>query len=251
MHKAVKDIQNIMGKAVDTILPPRCVVTGTYVDRQGMVSPQAWRELSFITTPYCVSCGVPLAFEMGGGSICAPCTQSMPSFDKARSALIYDDSSRNIILRFKHADQTHAVHAFIPWILRAGHEFIEDADFIVPVPLHRYRLLKRRYNQAALIARELAKETAGTYVADLLQRRRSTPSQGYMNFKERHKNVKNAFVISPRHALKIRGKSIVLVDDVYTTGATVKECTKILKKAGASKVYVLTLARTVRSEMDF
>lgn len=253
MHKALKNVKNLIVKlgtrAVDIILPPRCIITGHYVDNQGMISPEAWSELSFITTPFCTACGIPLAFEVAKGTICASCAQTAPPFDKARSALIYNDDSKSIILRFKHADQTHAVHSFTPWLMRAGHEFMDDSEIIVPVPLHRYRLLKRRYNQAALIGHALARQTGISCIPDMLCRQRPTPSQGHLKFGERRKNVKNAFAVNPYHKQALKGRSVLLIDDVYTTGATIKECTKTLKKNGAGKVYVLTLARVVRSDI--
>lgn len=158
-----------------------------------------------------------------------------------------------MILRFKHADQIHAVHTFVPWLVQAGKEFLDLADYIVPVPLHRSRLLRRRYNQAALMAQALCKAEGVTasYAPEALLRYKKTETQGTMNFQQRRKNVKNAFIVPPAHRTKLQGRHIVLVDDVYTTGATVKECAKALKKAGAGKVYVLALARVVKDGMDY
>src|SRR5690554_5087129 len=144
-------------RAVDAILPPRCLVTGDVVDRQGMVAPQVWRGLRFISEPLCKCCGFPFEFAVEGEALCANCLTRPPVFASARAPLVYDDVSREMILKFKHADQTHAVHAFLPWLRRAGAEMLERADVLVPVPLHRFRLLQRRYNQAALIAQALSK----------------------------------------------------------------------------------------------
>lgn len=121
---------------------------------------------------------------------------------------------------------------------------LKEADFIVPVPLHFWRLVSRRYNQAALIAQSLAKETDKPVISNLLRRTRATPSQGHL--KQRFRNVRRAFVLDPKYTEDVKGKTIVLVDDVYTTGATVRECAKVLMKSGAGKVHVLTLARVVR-----
>jgi ComF family protein len=129
---------------------------------------------------------------------------------------------------------------------RSGSELLEEADILVPVPLHRWRLLKRRYNQAALIAKALASPAGKYWSANLLKRARATASQGHMKPNERAKNVKGAFYIDPEQAGEIVGKNILLIDDVYTTGATVRECTRTLIKAGAAEVNVLCLARVVR-----
>lgn len=251
MKEKIKTIADI---ALDTILPPRCVVTGEMVDRQGMIAPRAWAELDFINDPMCCKCGVPFGFEVDGiededgGSHCLQCIDYPPPYDTARSAMKYNDQSRNIILGFKYADQTHSALAFVPWLKMAGAEMLKEADAIIPVPLHRWRLLKRRYNQSAIMAHFLSRETKIAVLYEGLVRTRATPTQSYLNFKDRRKNVKRAFAVNEKREGDIKGKTIILMDDVYTTGSTVKECAKALKKAGAAKVHVLTLARVVRFE---
>jgi ComF family protein len=232
--------------AVDMILPPRCVLSGEPVERQGMITPQVWAGLDFIETPFCASCGLPFSFEVEEGLLCTACLDHPPPFQSARAALRYNDTSRDLILGFKHADKTFAVKAFSPWLRRAGAEMLEEGDLLVPVPLHYRRLVARRYNQAALIAFELGREAKIECIPDALLRTRATPSQGHMNAGERHKNVKRAFAVNPRRKEILAGKTVILIDDVYTTGATVKECTKALLKGGARAVHVLTLARVVK-----
>jgi len=238
-------------KLIDAILPPRCPFTGEIVDSQGTVSPQAWGELSFITAPYCHNCGFPFEFAVPAGSgesLCAGCLQDRPEFSMARSALVYNDASRDFILGFKHGDRTESVVPMVPWLKQAGADLWVRADVIVPVPLHRWRLLRRRYNQAALIGRVMGKAVGVSFVADALVRTRATQTQGHLNAKERHKNVRRAFEIHPARATAIKDKRVILIDDVYTTGSTVRECTKTLLASGAKDVMVLTLARVVRAE---
>ncbi len=239
-------------QAVDAILPPRCVVTGDIVDAQGMISGQAWSRLDFIARPFCGRCGFPFDFvvEDDGQAECPSCLVFPPSYRSARAALKYNEHSRDMILGFKHADKTYAAKAFRPWLLRAGKEILEQADMLVPVPLHRWRLVRRRYNQAALLAREIGRATSLPVLVEGLERIRATPSQGHLKAKERYKNVRKAFVVPQRYKTRIQGMSIVLVDDVLTTGATVQECTKALLQAGAAHVDVLTLARVVRPNFD-
>lgn len=234
--------------AIDAILPPRCPLSGEIVDSQGMVSADAWKNLAFIAAPYCQSCGFPFEFAVpeDGVQQCAACLTNPPEFSMARSSLVYNDASRDFILGFKHGDQTHSVVSMVPWLKQAGADLWKaQADLIVPVPLHRWRLLRRRYNQAALIGQAIAKEMKIAFVPDALLRTRATVTQGHLNAKERHKNVRAAFSMNPKRSVK--GRKVVLVDDVFTTGATVKECVKALKAAGAAEVYVLTLARVVRA----
>lgn len=233
-------------QAIDAVLPPRCIVTGDIVPAQGMISPKAWSGLDFIAEPCCKTCGFPFAFGEGSDSACAACLADPPPFEKARSAVQYNDASRKVILEFKHGDQLHAVTAFLPWLKRAANDMPAQADFIIPVPLHRRRLIARRYNQSAIIASAFGKDTEIPVLIDGLIRTRHTPSQGYMNAKDRTQNVRKAFSINPKHEHLIERKNILLIDDVYTTGATVKECTETLLKAGAAMVNVLTVARVAR-----
>ncbi len=236
---------------IDTILPPRCILSGEAVDSQGTVAPKAWSELSFISAPFCAACGFPFEFETGfdaNESLCAACLKERPVFEKARAALIYNDTSRDLILGFKHGDKMHAVVTMAPWLKLAGAELWDEADVIVPVPLNRWRLMRRRYNQAAVMAQETSKVTGKPAIVDGLFRTRATPSQGHLKAKEREDNVRNAFVVNPKRQNDIVGKTVVLIDDVYTTGSTASECTKALIKGGAAKVFVLSLARVVRPE---
>jgi ComF family protein len=212
-----------------------------------MVSPAAWRDLNFIAAPFCVSCGFPFDFaplEVGGNNaLCAGCLKDPPPFTAARAVLRYDDASRGMILAFKHGDQTHIAPLLAGWMANVGEDFLTKANFIVPVPLHRLRLLKRRYNQAALLAQILAAKAHKHYAPDILQRVRATPPQGHLSAKQRAENVEAAIKVTPKKAKDILGKDVLLIDDVYTTGATIKECAKVLKRAGAGAVYALTIAR--------
>ena len=234
---------------IDSVLPPRCPFTGEIVDSQGMVAPEAWKNLTFIAAPYCHACGFPFDFAVSSGQgevLCPSCHADRPPYGRARSAIAYDDASRDFILGFKHGDRTEAVVSMIPWLRAAGADLWDGADLLVPVPLHRLRLLRRRYNQAALIAQKIGKDRGIPCLVDALIRRKATPSQGHLTASERQKNVRHAFSVNGKCQQKIIGKKIILVDDVYTTGATVSECVSILLRAGAASVDVLTLARVVK-----
>ena len=160
--------------------------------------------------------------------------------------LAYDDHSRDAILALKHGDRTDAAPAFGAWLARAGAELLADADAVVPVPLHRWRLFRRRYNQSALLAFGAAQAGRLPVLADALQRTRNTPTQGTRTRLGRFDNVQGAFRIRPGREKRVRGKRLILVDDVMTTGATVEACANALLRAGATHVDVLTLARVVR-----
>jgi ComF family protein len=240
-----KRTRRIALTALDLALPPRCIGCGERVDMSGLACAACWSKLTFIAPPFCVTCGAPFDFAVEGMRTCAACYAAPPAWDRARAAVLYDEGSRGLILGFKHGDRLHAAPAFGAWAARAGAELLEDADLIVPVPLHRWRLLKRRYNQAALIAEHAGRRTGITHLPDLLERHRATPSQGDMGPAARARNVAGAFRLNPRHADRVKGSRIVLVDDVLTTGATIAACCKVLRRGGASRIDVLTLARVV------
>ena len=240
---------SVFNQIIDFVLPPRCIVTGDIVEKQGVLSADAWSDLNFIADPQCNRCGLPFDFieeYNAGDDVCGACLKAPPIYSQARSALIYDDASRDIILGFKHGDQTHSVPCFIPWLNQAGAGFLDKADFLMPVPLHRWRILRRRFNQSAIIAKALSQNIKIPFILNGLERVRATPTQGYLQANERKKNVKNAFIVPDEVIPKIRHKRIVLIDDVFTTGATVSECTKALLNNGAGTVDILTLARVVK-----
>ena len=242
---AQSKISSLWMQGVDVILPPRCPVSGDLVDEHGMISAQIWAGLSFISEPYCTCCGIPLDFESETDMHCMACIDYPPVFHTARAAIRYEGVGRDLVLGFKHGDKTHLAQSFIPWIEQVGKEVLDRADYLIPVPLHPWRLVSRRYNQATLMAEVLSKSSNVPYLPLALKRIRSTPSQGHLTFAERKKNVRSAFGLNPKYQSVIEGKALVLIDDVYTTGATVNECAKLLYKNGAKRVDVLTLARVM------
>lgn len=232
---------------LDAVLPPRCLACGAIVESQGRLCAGCWRSLTFLAPPQCRLCGYPLPHALPEAPLCGACAVEPPAFDRARAALRYDEGARGLILAFKHADRTDSAPAFGRWLARAGAELLAGADLIAPVPLHRWRLLKRGYNQAAILARALARESGVPLVPDLLQRRRATRSQQGLSGQARLANVTAAaFRPHPWHKARLGGRRVVLVDDVMTTGATVGACAQVLRRAGAAEVEVLTLARVVR-----
>ena len=218
------------------------------VDRQGSVCAACWRAIDFIEPPVCAACGFPFEVDAGDGALCGTCLGSRPRYGRARAVMRYDDRSRRLVLGFKHGDRTEAAMPFARWMLRAGRVLLDDADLIVPVPLHRLRLFVRRYNPSALLAHALGKLGGLAVAPDSLTRRRATPAQAGLNATERAANVRVAFAVNGGKATLVRGKRIVLIDDVMTTGATVNACATALLGAGAGAVDVLTLARVAKPE---
>lgn len=239
-------LRRLAGTALDLLLPPRCLACGTSVGAAGTLCAPCWRSITFLGEPCCQSCGVPFEFEIGPDARCGACARLAPAYARARAAMRYDEASRKLVLAFKHGDRLHLAPALAQWMRRAGAAFLADADLQIPVPLHWTRLFARRYNQAAVLAHAIHAAGGPPVAADWLIRRRRTPSQGKRNAAQRERNVHGAFRV--KKARNVKGLRLVLVDDVFTTGATVSECARVLRRAGAARVDVLTLARTVRQE---
>jgi len=183
---------------------------------------------------------------------CAPCLAKPPPYKRARSSLIYDEASRELILKLKHCDRPDLAIPLARLMYQTSQPWIHTIDAIVPVPLHWKRLWQRRYNQATCLARAFQKITkkqlghAPELLTNSLLRIRNTESQGGKTGPSRHLNVRGAFKVKDRDAFA--GKSLLLVDDVYTTGATLKQCVRMLKRAGAKKVNILTATRVIRGQ---
>jgi len=244
-------------RALDLLLPPQCPGCNALTETPGTLCAECWAAMTFIGQPMCHACG--LAFEFAalgepeywgeGGAerlYCASCIGKPPLFARARSVLAYDDASRPLVLALKHADRTETATGFAAWMVRAGTELIDEADLLAPVALHWTRLFARRYNQAALLSNAIAQISGVPCVPDLLLRTRKTPSQGTLSPSARRRNIRGAFALNQRRRAAVRGRRVLLIDDVMTTGATATAAARTLLDGGARAVDVLTLARVPR-----
>jgi ComF family protein len=232
-------------RLLDLLLPPQCVCCDAPVEVQGQLCAVCFGNTDFITEPCCVRCGVPFAATAQGGAaaVCPSCLASPPLFGRARAALRYNARGRQLILPLKHADRPELAAMLAPHMVRAGAALLREADLLVPVPLHRLRLFRRRYNQAALLATAIARIAGVPALLDALVRRRATVSLDAKSAAERAEEVRDAFALRPTRAGLLAGRSVVLIDDVMTSGATADACTAALLAGGACSVDVLLAAR--------
>ena len=228
---------------LDLVLPPVCMACGAPVATPHGLCAGCWSRLRPIERPHCERLGIPFGYDIGEGALSAEAIAAPPVFDRARAAVLYEDVAREIVHGFKYRDRTELAALVGGLTARAGRDLTADADVIVPMPLHRWRLWTRKFNQAALIAAEVGR-LSGVPVdrAALVRVRRTRPQVG-LGDRERAENVRGAFRVAAAHRAAIEGRKVVLVDDVLTTGATASAATRALRRAGAVRVDVLTFAR--------
>ncbi len=236
---------NFIRKVIDVIIPPRCLSCGEVVSSDNHLCLECFQKLTFITAPYCKHCGTPFTRTISDGELlCINCldNKKKDNIRISRSAVVYDNFSKKIILDFKFLDHIENKKLMANWLNIAGYDIFNlGVDLIIPVPLHFLRILSRKYNQSAILAKEIAKITRIDVAFDCLKKTKKTRPQVMCTGNERKKNVRGAFSVD--NAQKIKGKRILLIDDVYTTGSTLNECAKVLIEAGAKSVDALTVAK--------
>lgn len=240
-------IDSLYKATINFAFPQTCPNCDTQIDECQLFCEKCFHQISFIKPPFCYRCGLPLnsdGYHPNDKILCPNCLKKRPTYDLARAVFIYDSFSKTSILKLKYADKMEYAYPFIELMRQAGKELFEKTDIIMPVPMHWKRQLKRKYNQADLLGRTLSKKIKIPYMAKVLIRSRHTETQENKSFEERNHNVKDAFQV--RNPLAIKNKRILLIDDVFTTGATVNNCAKALKKSGAKAVYVLTIAKAIK-----
>jgi ComF family protein len=237
------------GRLVDLALPPQCLACHAPVVEMGSLCPSCWSCMKLIERPYCERLGIPFTYDLGPGALSAEAIAEPPPFDRCRAVAVYDDVARRLVHGLKYRDRLELARWMAGWMARAGGELIGAADVIVPVPLHHRRLWWRRYNQSALLVRELAAKAVKPCATDALVRIRATAQQVGLSADERDRNVRGAFRVTADGKRMIAGRRVLVVDDVYTTGATAKAATRALIRAGASAVDILVFARVVKGSI--
>lgn len=229
--------------AADVVLPPSCPACRAAITDKDALCSNCWSTVRFIEPPLCPIYGTPFAYEMGEGTVSAEALADPPPFRRARAAALYGDVARQLVHHLKYHDQPYLSHIMAAAMRRAGRELLAEGALIVPIPLHRGRLWQRRFNQAALLSARLAKLTGIQQDPLLLQRVAPTRRQVGLTALQREENVRNAFRVPEEAKARIADAAVLLVDDVYTSGATAKAASRALLNAGAASVDVLTFAR--------
>ena len=227
---------------VDVLTPSQCLGCGVPVRDPASLCVPCWSKLDQVDDPVCDMLGTPFAYDQGPGALSAAALANPPAWDRARSAVAFDDASRRLIHDLKYHDRQEAGLLMARMMARAGRDLLTEADVIVPVPLYRWRLWQRRFNQSAYLAKELARLSGRAWRPDVVFRQRRTQSQVGLDLSQRRRNVKGAFVVSAAATGLVAGKTVVLIDDVRTTGATAESCAEALQAVGAAKVNLLTFA---------
>lgn len=235
-------LRRILGAISDLLMPPVCLVCRAPIGVHDALCASCWREIDFIRPPLCDRLGLPMPFDTGGVMISAAAAADPPPYDRARAIAAHTGSMRTLVHALKFHDRHDVRRLLGKWLVEAGRDVVGECELVVPVPLARRRLLMRRFNQAAILAQEVARLTGLGYEPLVLERRRATSSQVGLTRAERQRNVAGAFRVPRRLEDRVRGRKILLIDDVITTGSTVGACARALKRAGAARVDVLALA---------
>lgn len=241
-------IRRALRAVSDLVMPPVCLVCRTPIGSHDALCAACWREVDFIRPPLCDRLGLPMPYDAsldGGVMISAGAAADPPAYDRARAVAAHAGAMRTLVHALKFQDRHDTRRLLGQWLVDAGRDLIGEAEVVVPVPLARRRLLARRFNQAAILAREVAFRTGLAYAPLALARSRATASQVGLSRQQRARNVAGAFTVPARRIGEIAGRNILLVDDVITTGSTASACARALRAAGAARVDVLALALVV------
>lgn len=252
MHASISAARGAVRKLLDFALPPRCAGCGAVTGDAHGFCIGCWQSLTFLGDPCCARCGLPFEYDAGEGVECGACLTDPPSFERLRAAVAYGAIASKVALKLKYGGKPGVAETLGRFMQRHVEEHVEGQAnaILAPVPLHRWRIWRRGYNQSALIAKALGRRTGLPVELDLIRRVKATPPLKGLGRRERAQAVRGAFRMSERGEILARGRTILLIDDVYTTGATADACARTLKRAGAAAVNIICWARVVPVKGD-
>ncbi|MCU0830060.1 MAG: ComF family protein [Rhizobiaceae bacterium] len=241
--------RRVSDAVADMVFPPGCVACGRRIAAHGALCASCWPNVRFLAEPLCPVYGTPFTADLGAGAVSARAIADPPPWDRSRSAVVYDGAARRFVLSLKFQDRQDQAGWMADWMARAAPDLLADASVIVPVPLHWRRFFLRRFNQSALLAHALAKKTGKRFIPEALARIKPTVTQRGLTRDERNTNVARAFAVPEARRIDVEGRRVLLIDDVFTTGATLAASAKALRKAGASGVDCLTFALVLKPDV--
>ena len=233
---------------LDYALPPRCAACGVIVDAPGTLCAPCWGSIDFLGEPLCATCGTDLPAAAGADALCGACLATPPPYERARAVMRYGDVARTMAHRLKYGRRLSLSAVMAAQIARLLPEDAGEDALIVPVPLHRWRIWSRGFNQAALIARHIGRRTGVPVEVDLIRRIRHTPPLHALSQRERARVVRGAFALAPGAQTRLAGRTAILIDDIWTTGATATACARLLRRGGAQRVEILCWTRVTQSD---
>jgi ComF family protein len=238
-----------LGRAtLDLVYPPTCLACPRATGEHGALCAECWRAIRFIERPYCERLGTPFEQDLGEGLISPQAVADPPVYARARAAARFEEGpARRLVHRLKYSDRMELAAPIGRWMARAGAELLGEAEALTPIPLHPLRLWRRQFNQAAALAQAVSRIAGLPCDLSLLNRVKPTRAQVGLSRAQRADNVQGAFRVPPEAEARVRGRRIVLIDDVLTSGATVNAAARVLLRAGAAQVDVLVFARVVTS----
>ena len=239
-------IARIARAALEALYPTTCMMCDARVQEEGSLCPACWADAVFLSGACCDLCGRGLPGAADGPARCDECLAVARPWDEGRAVLAYAGAGRRLVLALKHGDRTELARGAGRWMHARARDLLTPETLLVPVPIHRWRLLRRRYNQSALLAADVARRAGARFEPQLLTRHRQTPSQERRSFADRFANLEDSISLTP--GADVAGRHVAVVDDVMTSGATLAACGAALRAAGAARVTVLILARVAKGE---
>ncbi len=230
------------------IYPNQCLLCDTYIDEDAILCTHHFNKVQFISDPKCISCSVPLNFDAKNIK-CISCLSQKQYYDSSVIIFLYENNIANMILSLKYNDNTYVckklAKIFIGRLVTSDADNVDSYNIITAIPLHKKRLTKRKYNQSLILAKHIAKGLSGVdLLPDLLVRNFFTKTQEGLSERQRYENLKDAFFVNEKYHKIIKGKKIILVDDVVVTAATINSCSKAIKSAGAAEIKIVAIARS-------
>ncbi len=239
-------VARIARAALTALYPTTCMMCDARVEEEGALCPTCWADTTFLSGACCDLCGRSLPGDADGVAHCDECLRVERPWDEGRAALAYAGAGRRLVLALKHGDRTELARGAGRWLHARARDILSPGTMIAPVPIHRWRLLRRRYNQSALLAADVARRAGAEFAPQALLRHRQTPSQEKRSFADRFANVADAIAVAP--GADVAGRHVAVVDDVMTSGATLSACGEALRGAGAARVTMLILARVAKDD---